>query len=59
MPFPGVVGLLEEIVEVLAGPEGMVIADFKAAATHVERHRVGGVGLHPPQDPRMETDREL
>jgi len=45
VPFPGGVGLLVEIMQVLAGPEGIGIADFKAAATHVERNRLGGVGL--------------
>lgn len=29
----------------LAGPEGIGIAVLEAGAAHVERHRVGGVGL--------------
>ena len=37
--------LFVEIVQVLAGPEGICIIDLKAAAAHVERHRVCGVGL--------------
>ena len=45
VPLPGGVGLLVEVVQVLAGPEGIGIADLKAPAAHVERHRVGGVGL--------------
>ena len=45
MPFPGGVSLFVEIVQVLAGPEGIGISDFNAAATHVERFRDGGVGL--------------
>ena len=38
-------GLLVEVVQVLAGPEGIGIADLEAAAANVERHRVGGIGL--------------
>jgi len=45
MPFPGGVGLFIEVVEVLASPEGIGIDDLEAAAAHVERYRVGGVGL--------------
>lgn len=43
VPLPGGVCLFVEVVEVLASPEGIGITDVEAAATHVERHRVGGV----------------
>ena len=45
VPLPGGVCLLVEVVQVLASPEGIGIADLEAAATHVERHCIGGVGL--------------
>jgi len=45
MPFPGGLTLFVEVMEVLAGPEGIGIIDLKTAPKNVERHRVGGVAL--------------
>ena len=45
VPFPGNVGLLVKIMQVLARPEGIGIADLERAATHVERYRVFNIGL--------------
>ena len=39
--------MLVEIMQLLAGSEGIGVADLEAATAHVERHRVGGVGLQP------------
>jgi hypothetical protein len=45
MPLPGGVGLLVEIVQVLAGPEGIGIADLEAAPAHDDHYRDGGANL--------------
>jgi hypothetical protein len=45
VPVPGRVCLLVQLVELAAGPQALVVFDDEAAGAHVERHRVGGVGL--------------
>jgi len=45
VPLPGGVSLLVEIVQVLAGPEGIGISDLKGPASHVQRDRVRSVRL--------------